>query len=414
MSFCFCGNSQVCWRLQATKLCCLLLLIVTVPIAQAQQAFYVSGDAIGSSSDTTDDTGGFTAVQQNGGNLGQPAILVSLTGQELLVDLRVVVFGLPSMPGNLFFNQFDYGLDVWPSADYFADREPQYHVELGQPWNVRLVPDGQSNIIPDTPFGAAGKGGDYATTYDFRFELAQLAATNPSAHIFSSPLPAGDWVFGFQSSHNMEDSGILRVAGSTADVGPLPLFSRDDSVPRGILGGQDLNNISLYWGMSLAAVPVDSPPHLFGDFNGDRMVDAADYMLWRKNLGAANESSLNFNGNGLNGVDVADYQLWRRNFGLTTAAATQLGGDFNGDTVGNAADYVILRKNLGATDESTLNFNGNGVNGIDVADYQLWRRNFGMVTAAAAINAAVVPEPAQDIILIMTGGGFCGFRLRRR
>jgi hypothetical protein len=305
---------QGLWRGSTTKLCCLLLLIVMVPVTQAHHSFYVNGDPIGSSSDTTDNTGGFTAVQQDGGNLGQPAILVSLTGQELLVDFRVIVFGLPSIQENLLFNQFDYGLDVWPSADYFAHREPQYHVELGQPWNIRLVPDGQSRMIPDTPFGAAGVGGDYATTYDFRFDLAQLAATTPSARVFSSPLPEGDWVFGIQSSHNIEDSGILRVAGSTAIAGPLPLFSRDDSVPRGILGAQDPNNISLYWGMSLAAVLEDSPTHPAGDFNANGVVDAADYVLWRRHLGAASESSLNYAGNGLNGVDAGDYLLWRQNF----------------------------------------------------------------------------------------------------
>jgi hypothetical protein len=75
-----------------------------VPVTQAHHSFYVNGDPIGSSSDTTDNTGGFTAVQQDGGNLGQPAILVSLTGQELLVDFRVIVFGLPSIQENLLFN----------------------------------------------------------------------------------------------------------------------------------------------------------------------------------------------------------------------------------------------------------------------------------------------------------------------
>ena len=166
--------------------------------------------------------------------------------------------------------------------------------------------------------------------------------------------------------------------------------------------------------MSLAAVPVDSLPHLSGDFNGNNVVDTADYVIWRKNLGAANESSLKFNGNGLNGVDFADYPLWRQNFGVTTAVATLLGGDFNGDNVVDAADYILWRKNLGAADESSLNFNGNGLNGVDVADYQLWRQNFDMVTAAAAISAAVVPEPAQAVLLILAGVGFCGLYRGRR
>jgi hypothetical protein len=62
-------------------------------------------------------------------------------------------------------------------------------------------------------------------------------------------------------------------------------------------------------------------PGLPGDFNGDDVVDAADYVVWRKNLGAADESSLSGNGDGLNGVDAGDFDLWRSNFGNTPSGA---------------------------------------------------------------------------------------------
>ena len=37
---------------------------------------------------------------------------------------------------------------------------------------------------------------------------------------------------------------------------------------------------------------------LAGDYNGNGTVDAADYVVWRDNLGAADESALNGNGDG--------------------------------------------------------------------------------------------------------------------
>ncbi len=88
-------------------------------------------------------------------------------------------------------------------------------------------------------------------------------------------------------------------------------------------GTQDLRFEFL---MAGAALPLDgkvvygpfgpvSAPGLPGDFNNNGTVDAADYTVWRNNLGAANESALNGNGNGLNGVDQADYTLWKSNFG---------------------------------------------------------------------------------------------------
>lgn len=57
-----------------------------------------------------------------------------------------------------------------------------------------------------------------------------------------------------------------------------------------------------------------------GDFNGDGTVGAADYTVWRKNLGmttGAFWSTGDADGDGA--VDESDYQLWRQNFGTTLA-----------------------------------------------------------------------------------------------
>ena len=49
-----------------------------------------------------------------------------------------------------------------------------------------------------------------------------------------------------------------------------------------------------------------------GDYNNDTKVDAADYTVWRDNLGSPN--SLPFNDDSL-GVGPDDYQRWKDNFG---------------------------------------------------------------------------------------------------
>jgi hypothetical protein len=48
---------------------------------------------------------------------------------------------------------------------------------------------------------------------------------------------------------------------------------------------------------------------LDGDFNGDDVVDAADYSVWRDGLGDE--------------YSEADYELWKNNFGLTAGAAAE-------------------------------------------------------------------------------------------
>jgi hypothetical protein len=68
-------------------------------------------------------------------------------------------------------------------------------------------------------------------------------------------------------------------------------------------------------------VLIGLAPVLAGDFNLNGTVDAADYTVWRDHLGAADESALNGNGDGMNGVDQDDYELWKSNFGSTFGTA---------------------------------------------------------------------------------------------
>jgi hypothetical protein len=53
---------------------------------------------------------------------------------------------------------------------------------------------------------------------------------------------------------------------------------------------------------------------LAGDYNGNGLVDAADYAVWRDSLGDMG-SSLAADGNGDQVVDQNDYLVWRGNFG---------------------------------------------------------------------------------------------------
>ncbi|MCA9239119.1 MAG: RICIN domain-containing protein [Planctomycetales bacterium] len=62
------------------------------------------------------------------------------------------------------------------------------------------------------------------------------------------------------------------------------------------------------------SIELEVTAQFAGDYNNDGSVDAADYTVWRDNLGAANEAALSFNGDG-GGVDQGDYEVWRQNFG---------------------------------------------------------------------------------------------------
>ena len=59
-----------------------------------------------------------------------------------------------------------------------------------------------------------------------------------------------------------------------------------------------------------------APSVLAGDYNDDGSVDAADYLVWRKNL---NGTSLTNETVSMGIVDQADYDEWRRSFGTAPA-----------------------------------------------------------------------------------------------
>ena len=62
-------------------------------------------------------------------------------------------------------------------------------------------------------------------------------------------------------------------------------------------------------------------PALPGDYNGNHVVDGADYVVWRKTFGANVPQYSGADGNGNMIVDAQDYDVWRAHFGMTGAAA---------------------------------------------------------------------------------------------
>lgn len=82
------------------------------------------------------------------------------------------------------------------------------------------------------------------------------------------------------------------------------------------------------------------------------------------------------------------------------AAPPGLPGDYNNNGKVDAADYTVWRDNLGAPTEASLNGNGDGINGVDNGDYTRWKSNFGNMAGAA--SASVVPEPTAAVLLILT------------
>jgi hypothetical protein len=75
-----------------------------------------------------------------------------------------------------------------------------------------------------------------------------------------------------------------------------------------------------------------------------------------------------------------------------------LPGDYNRDSVVDAADYLVWRDRLG----NTASLANDDTPGVGQDDYDRWRANFGrageLITAAALGSHSAVPEPASALI----------------
>jgi T5SS/PEP-CTERM-associated repeat protein len=86
----------------------------------------------------------------------------------------------------------------------------------------------------------------------------------------------------------------------------------------------------------------------------------------------------------------------------TGVIRVRLTGDYDDSGVVDASDYILWRKTLGSTINLAADGNGNGV--VDQGDYDVWRAHFagtGAGTASDLTSAltTAVPEPGSELLL---------------
>jgi autotransporter-associated beta strand protein len=83
-----------------------------------------------------------------------------------------------------------------------------------------------------------------------------------------------------------------------------------------------------------------------------------------------------------------------------------IAGDYNASGIVDAADYVVWRRAVG-TSGAGLAADGNGDFNVDQHDYALWRMNFGASLSAESARLATVPEPSSRFLLLaaLAAGG---------
>jgi Right handed beta helix region len=114
-----------------------------------------------------------------------------------------------------------------------------------------------------------------------------------------------------------------RADGGLPDIDFMRLVAGSHLIDAGVDVGLPYNGSAPDLGYFETAGIV--PPSLAGDYNGDGVVDAADYTVWRDTFGQTG-ANLAADGDNSQTVDDGDYTVWVNNFGMTLPGSGALSG----------------------------------------------------------------------------------------
>ena len=117
---------------------------------------------------------------------------------------------------------------------------------------------------------------------------------------------------------------------------------------------------------------------------------------------------------------LASGQAWKIGKSSTAITLTVVQGDYTRDGVIDAEDYVLWRKTQNSTVTAWSGADGNGDGLITNADYTVWRSNLGSIggglraagSGASELVAASIPEPATMMLAASALLIACGQRRR--
>lgn len=183
--------------------------------------------------------------------------------------------------------------------------------------------------------------------------------------------------------------------GITTSSDPGEYILETDPLPLG-----EWVHLTLTLGGNTGILYVDGVPQVAGQI----LPDPTDFNPTNNFIGESQwVQDPFFNGS------IADFQVFDYALHPSQVAdlIDPLPGDFNGDGIVNLADYTVWRDSLDSTGLPVYSgADGDGDGAVTVADYQIWKSQFGQgLTAAShfAQSNTAVPEPSA-VMLLLAGG----------
>ena len=200
-------------------------------------------------------------------------------------------------------------------------------------WKYSAEPNGGTTR---TRVDTTGSGGYIAADVE---GLTIYYASDGTGYLLASSQGSDDFSVYRREESNEYLGDFKLVAGggidavSNTDGIDVTNFSLGSQFPQGMFVAQDNNDNFKFvnWNAITAAFggtlqidtawdprsvgAAEQPPELVGDYNGDDVVNAADYTIWRNALGTNVPKYSGADGNGNGAIDAADYDEWKANFG---------------------------------------------------------------------------------------------------
>lgn len=127
------------------------------------------------------------------------------------------------------------------------------------------------------------------------------------------------------------------------------------------------------------------------DFDGDGTIGESDRETWADDFGSQG-ASLDSDANGDGVVNAIDYAIWRDEYVLRQST------DFNSDGVVDAGDAAIWQAELGWSVELPTDANGDGV--VNAVEYTIWRDNRAIYNTPLSVS---IPEPSTALLAAVGG-----------
>jgi arylsulfatase A-like enzyme len=130
-----------------------------------------------------------------------------------------------------------------------------------------------------------------------------------------------------------------------------------------------------------------------------------------------NRISIDLEGRAADGVTNGSGWL---NFMRIVEHLLEVPGDFNGDRIVDSADYFVWRSAFGTTGTSSADANHDGI--VDGADYLIWRKAMSAIAAGSgssiSLPSGTIPEPTSATLLTVAMTGLMlsssrGYRISR-